>query len=94
MRINRQMAGLFFEIRRSVQPCIQDQLKISDPHIAGKLIILHNKSIDERLKSLIEQFIIHAGEQCTELAENLNKEASLAHINKCKLYDKILHVKQ
>lgn len=62
MHIDRYMVNLFFEIRRNLQPELQEDLKIADPKVADKLIHLFHSNDDDNIKRLIEVFFDRAGD--------------------------------
>lgn len=63
MNIDRPMASLFFQIKRSVPFEARDQMKLSSPDVGKNLISLYNRSSDKAIKLLIEDFMSRAGEE-------------------------------
>lgn len=61
MNIDRPMANLFFQIKRSMPFELRDQMKISAPDVGEKLISMYRSSDDEALKSMIKDFMTRAG---------------------------------
>ena len=61
MQIDRPMANLFFQIKRSIPFEHQHDMKIASPQIGEKLISLYQNSHDQSLKALIREFLRRAG---------------------------------
>ncbi|MCH2190341.1 MAG: hypothetical protein MK188_05395 [Gammaproteobacteria bacterium] len=62
MQIDRPMANLFFQIKRSIPFEHQHDMKIASPLIGEKLISLYQKSHDQLLRALIREFLRRAGD--------------------------------
>jgi len=71
--MNRQLINLFYEIKRNLTPKNREKFKLSDPKMADKLLVLHNRTNNLRLQYLIESFLEHS---------NLDYQQSLLSINK------------
>ena len=91
MHIDRQMVGLFFEIRRSLPLNTRKNLKISENGVERKLIILHTHTSDKRLKNLIERFLQLSGEHWMDKIKPLKKHESFQYAKKKKICEKILN---
>lgn len=61
MHIDRPMATLFFQIKRSIPFELREQMKLSSPDVGERLVSMYKKSNDDALKSMIEDFMIRAG---------------------------------
>lgn len=61
MNIDRPMASLFFQIKRSIPFEARDEMKISSPSVGQKLVSLYKDSNDKEVKSMIEDFMSRAG---------------------------------
>lgn len=62
LNIDRQMVGIFFEIKRSLPFEERDAMKIAAPGMGKKLVDIYKKSNSKRLKKLIEKFMHRAGD--------------------------------
>jgi len=91
MHIDRQMVGLFFEIRRSLPLNTRKNLRISENGVERKLIILHTHTSDKRLKNLIERFLQLSGEHWMDKIKPLKKHESFQYAKKKKICEKILN---
>jgi len=61
MYIDRPMASIFFQIKRSMPFDAREEMKISSPNVGENLIALYNHCEDKALKSMIEGFMERAG---------------------------------
>ena len=66
LKIDRQMASVFFEIKRKLPYEERQQLKISSPDVGEQLIEIYMASKSETVKSLILDFMELAGNQWKE----------------------------
>jgi len=88
MQIDRQMLGLFFEIKRSLPLNTREKLKISDSNVCKKLVVLHNHSDDDHLKEVIERFLTFSCEEWLKQITPLEKYSN--DDNKERIRQKIL----
>ena len=61
MNIDRYMAKVFFEVKRSLPPQLQTDMKISSPDIGNIMVRLYLDSQDDNIKRLSEVFLERAG---------------------------------
>jgi len=61
LNINRPMATIFFEIKRSMPFESRKNMKISSPDVGERLIDIYDASNNEALRQLIEKFMAKAG---------------------------------
>jgi hypothetical protein len=61
LNIDRQMVGIFFEIKRSLPFEERDGMKIAAPGIGKQLISIYQESNSKNQKQLIEKFMHLAG---------------------------------
>ena len=94
MYINRQMLRLFFEIKRSIPLSLRTKLKISEPNIGNKLVILHTHTNDNRLKNYIERFLELADGEWINQITPVNDHSSEIYIQKKHICDKFLNVRK
>ena len=93
MHIDRQMVGLFFEIRRSLPLSTRKNLRISESSVERKLIILHSYTADIRIKNLIERFLLLSGEHWMDKIQPLEKHETCQYTRKEQICEKILGLK-
>ena len=90
MHIDRKMVSLFFEIKRSLPKPIRDNLKISAPDIGQKLVKIHSVLDDNRLKNLIERFLVLADDSWLNLIKPLSQAAAKDFEHKKKVSEQII----
>ena len=66
LNINRPMATIFFEIKRSMPFESRKHMKISSPDVGDRLINIYDASNNKALRQLIEQFMAKAGPDWSE----------------------------
>ncbi len=90
MQMNRTMQCLFFEIKRSLPAPHRGLLKMSEPAIGNKLVILHSNIADPRIKDLIERLLEQAGQNWTQKIKPLDFNTQACYSHKKKLCNKLL----
>ena len=78
MNIDRSMANLFFQIKRSIPFESRDQMKLASPNIGKDLITLYNSSEDQSLRALIKEFLRRAGDDWISQLGKSNKSSFIS----------------
>jgi len=63
MNIDRPMASIFFQIKRSMPFDVRDDMKLSSPDIGERLVYLYKHSNNQAIKAMIEDFMSRAGDE-------------------------------
>ena len=93
MHINRKMVSLFFEIKRSLPETIRVNLKISSPDVGQHMVKIHSLSNDNRVKNLIERFLVLADHRWLNFIEPLSESVSADFEIKKKVGEQIIQHK-
>ena len=91
MKMNRQLINLFYEIKRNLTPKNRAKFKLSDPKMADKLLVLHTRTKNLRLKYLIESFLEHSDLDYQQNLLNINKSAQMKFNKTKEICEKIAY---